>query len=225
MEACALCGCGRNIRGSILRERATSYVECMYYCVNQVHSKKKLRIHQHVWSLRHEIVGESAGCQCTQHSQAQRLGCTAVLHLMKGKQTVCSIGTHFGPEGKRGERLFAPHHLIRYIVVLLFRHIVFNVNPNTHTQSSNACYYRMMRALFTWILILRSHSLSWLLGLVWTRRETLRSPVWGKKKTYKSRPYFCTNDNATFLLTTSTDITGANNDGAELRSCKHRSSQ
>ena len=71
-----------------------------------------------------------------------------LLVLMKGKQTVlrvCSIGTHFGPEGKRGERLFAPHHLIRYIVVLLFRHIVFNVNPS----SSNACYYRMMRALFT----------------------------------------------------------------------------
>ena len=65
-----------------------------------------------------------------------------LLVLMKGKQTVLreySIGTHFGPEGKRGERLFAPHHLIRYIVVLLFRHIVFNVNPNLDLLGSYIC--------------------------------------------------------------------------------------
>ena len=40
---------------------------------------------------------------------------------------------------KREERLFAPHHLIRYIVVLLFRHIVFNVNPNLDLLGSYIC--------------------------------------------------------------------------------------
>ena len=53
--------------------------------------------------------------------------------LDEGK-TDCEYWNPLWPWREEGERLFAPHHLIRYIVVLLFRHIVFNVNPNTHTE-------------------------------------------------------------------------------------------
>ena len=96
---------------------------------------------------------------------------------------------------KREERLFAPHHLIRYIVVLLFRHIVFNVNPNLDLLGSYICV--MVHAItgwcahfFTWILILRGTAAPPARSLdsdhrwtVWTARcETPQFSVWGGRR-------------------------------------------